>query len=206
MNPGAKIERITLLERAAKDSHHRKRWLVRCDCGNGPWVCREDGIASGRVKSCGCLKNEKLATRETKHLMCDTPEYICWGGMIQRCTNPAAKAYSFYGGRGIKVCDAWRASFEAFYADMGPRPDGMSLDRIDPNGNYEPGNCRWATKAQQSQNTRQTQWVTLHGERMPLTHASLALGLSKAGIYHHIASRGVSPQVAVDFYASRLAA
>jgi hypothetical protein len=152
------------------------------------------------------LKNEKLIARETKHLMCDTPEYISWGGMIQRCTNPKAPAYAYYGGRGINVCDAWRASFETFYADMGPRPLGLSLDRIESDGDYEPGNCRWATKATQSQNSRQTKWVLLHGERLPLSLASRALGLGKASVYYRIYKHNESPQAAIDFYAARAAA
>jgi hypothetical protein len=119
--------------------------------------------------------------------------------MIQRCTNPNAVAYSYYGGRGIKVCDRWM-NFEAFYADMGPRPEGMSLDRIDSDGNYEPGNCRWATKAQQSQNTRKVQWVEFRGQRVPAHHVTLALGLGRGTISWRMKKHGQTAQEAVDYY------
>lgn len=83
------------------------------------------------------------------------PEYYIWASMKQRCSNPRAKGYADYGGRGISVCDRWQ-NFDNFLADMGPRPEGLVLDRIDVNGNYEPGNCRWATWEQQGRNKRRT--------------------------------------------------
>ena len=89
----------------------------------------------------------------------ETTEYRVWKGIIQRCTNPALKAWPNYGGRGIEVCDRWRYSFEEFLADMGFRPAGTSIDRIDNDGNYEPGNCRWATPKQQRANRRDSQKV-----------------------------------------------
>ena len=86
-----------------------------------------------------------------------SPEYLTWDGMLQRCTNPNAKAYKNYGGRGITVCSGW-LKFENFLADMGRRPDGLTLDRIENEGNYEPGNCRWATRIEQSANSRKLRW------------------------------------------------
>lgn len=88
------------------------------------------------------------------HGWSDTPEYAAWANAIQRCHNPKAQAYARYGGRGISVCGRWRASFEDFLADMGQRPQATSLDRIDVDGNYEPGNCRWATIFEQNSNLR----------------------------------------------------
>jgi len=99
-----------------------------------------------------------------KHGMCNTPEYRCWIAMIQRCTNPKAVGWKNYGGRGIKVCQRWLDSFENFLSDMGRRPPGKyEIDRIDNNGHYEPGNCRWATRSQQSINRRTNTMITHNG-------------------------------------------
>lgn len=99
------------------------------------------------------------------------PEYAALMGAIQRCTNPNSRAWDSYGGRGIKVCDRWQGpdGFDNFYADMGPRPEGHSIDRIDNDGDYEPGNCRWATTKRQNRNTRRNVQVTIDGETMCLT-------------------------------------
>lgn len=135
------------------------------------------------------------------HGMSRTKIYALWVAMHNRCGNPKCETYDLYGGRGIKVCGRWDA-FENFYADMGDRPAGTSLDRIDVNGNYEPGNCRWATRNQQSRNMRTNVWVTLDGERICFSDACKRLGVKRniAGMrakYH-----GLAPQQAIDFYVS----
>lgn len=104
-------------------------------------------------------------------------EYETWSGMIKRCYTQAHRAYANYGGRGIAVCDRWRESFENFHADMGDRPAGLSIDRIDNNGNYEPSNCRWATCKQQSRNTRKARLITLNGETRCLTEWAELTGI-----------------------------
>lgn len=127
-------------------------WVCQCDCGN---TARVDSgmLRHGDTASCGCYRKEVIAERNRRHGMRRNRVYTTWVGMRQRCGNPNAHAYENYGGRGITVCERWR-NFQNFYADMGERPPGLTLDRIDNDGNYEPGNCRWATRQVQSQNQR----------------------------------------------------
>ena len=128
-------------------------WVVKCDCGTEKQV-RATHLSSGKTKSCGCKTSELIASEISKHLMSDSTEYNIWTSMKSRCLNPNNDAYKHYGGRGITICDRWLSRFENFYSDMGKRPDGRSLDRINNDGNYEPSNCRWATYKQQRANSR----------------------------------------------------
>ena len=127
-------------------------WLVRCDCGN-PRLMREDLFTIGAVKSCGCtnLGNTRHGHRGSEKRK--SPTYYSWASMRNRCTNPRDVNFKYYGGIGVTICERWKI-FANFLADMGERPPGTSLDRINPWGNYEPGNCRWATPAEQTKNRR----------------------------------------------------
>lgn len=143
-------------------SHSEKRarlkgtvlyWKCKCDCGNEV-IISGPNLNKGDSHSCGCYHSDLLIAANTKHGFCGTSEYDIWNGMKQRCENPNSRGYKNYGGRGITVCQEWIESFDAFYAYMGPRPTNLSIDRINNDGNYEPGNCRWATAKEQAQNTR----------------------------------------------------
>jgi hypothetical protein len=124
-----------------------------CICGNIKKV-RMNGFRTGKIKSCGCSRINRIVTSTKTHGLSKSSEYRSWYAMKARCSNPNYKNYKYWGGRGIKVCDRWFNSFENFIQDMGRKPANTSLDRIDNDGNYESVNCRWATKTEQQNNRR----------------------------------------------------
>jgi hypothetical protein len=136
-------------------------WRCRCDCG-GTSEVKANALRSGNTKSCGCLKAEVLhvpaMNPNRRHGAFNNgdsdPVYWVWSSMKARCLNPKDSHFAHYGGRGITVCERWRQSFAAFRDDMGPRPEGLEIDRINNDGNYEPGNCRWTTRSVQATNRR----------------------------------------------------
>jgi len=130
-----------------------------------------------------------LSARNRKHGLSRCSEYLSWVAMIQRCHNPKATGFHNYGGRGISVCERWRRSFAAFFEDMGKRPSTRhTLDRIDNNGNYESGNCRWATPREQKRNSRAARHITFRGETKTIVEWSEIVGLSRFLIRKRIAA------------------
>lgn len=160
---GQRFGRLIVVERVNKIG--RGVWKCKCDCGKEATVTQSN-LKVGRTRSCGCLKIDETRKLLTTHGCTDTVLHNLWMGMLSRCSNKNEKSYPRYGGRGISVCDRWKESFVNFKNDVGERPDGCSLDRINNDGNYEPGNVRWATRAVQARNTRRTIMITAFGETL----------------------------------------
>src|SRR4051812_7666791 len=145
---------------------NRPRYWCLCDCGTGVLVDKAS-LTKGRSQSCGCAIGEAHGEAYGEKR---TREYQTWLDMKSRCYNPACRTFKYYGARGIEVCERWRDSYTTFLADMGRRPPGLSLDRIDNDGHYEPSNCRWATRSEQRRNQRQPK----PGAQVPSPSASHA--------------------------------
>jgi hypothetical protein len=177
IQPGTRFNRLTFLEDAGL-SKGLRRWKVQCDCGTIK-ICEASSVARGHTKSCGCLHIEKTkCAKYKKHGMCNTPTYNSWSSMLSRCMDINKPSYC---GKGITVCERWK-TFENFYSDMGERPAGMTIDRIDPHGNYESSNCRWATEKQQHRNTTRNLLITYNGLTKPLVDWAEQTGIARATI------------------------
>lgn len=167
VNVGDKFHHLTLLAELPRLNRMRQ-WRVRCDCGNVFDTLQKNFLSGGKRKSCGCTNRKFMTHGKTK-----APEYRHWINIITRTENPNTPFYGYYGGRGIRVCDRWRSDFMNFYNDMGPRPTPHhSVDRIDGDGHYEPGNCRWATRKEQQRNLDSNHLVKVKGVAVTLAEAA----------------------------------
>lgn len=170
---GATFGRLTVIRRSGFQTLpcRQKQHLVECACACGVVLkVRLASLKNGNTTSCGCRQKEVNIARSTKHGRRHTPEYNVWASMLQRGkgnSNPAE-----YAERGITVCDRWATSFSNFLSDMGSRPEGHTIDRVDNNKSYSPENCRWATMKDQALNTRRTLRVKFNGELRVLQHLS----------------------------------
>jgi hypothetical protein len=173
------------------------RSLCVCDCQKQV-VVQNSLLRKGLTKSCGCLRVEVSRATHYVHghhtIGNQTPTYTTWQSMRQRCDDPNCHAFQHYGGRGIVVCDRWKR-FENFLADMGERPSGLEIDRINNDGNYEPGNCRWATRKEQMRNTRQNKICTVRGVMGCVTELAEMFGVNPKASQQRL-RRGWSPDEA----------
>lgn len=186
---GKVFGRLTVLR---EDKKHGKyiAWLCHCECGSDVAVVGYN-LRSGHTKSCGCFHKERAKAANTTHGLKKSKTYISWCNMISRCNNRRNDHYSDYGDRGIKVCDRW-LKFENFLEDIGKKPTPKcEIDRVDNNGNYEPGNCQWVLSEQNSRNQRTSKWWYIDGIRyLSLTDAAETTGIHYAKIHRRI-KRGV---------------
>lgn len=191
---GERFSRWTLL-RPVEDSRGRGYWLMRCDCGTERAVLLCN-VVNMRSTSCGCRSRDPLDERKLNPVW--PSEYEAWHGIKRRCYGRNTKVFARYGGRGISVCQRWLDSFDAFLADMGPKPSPWhSIDRINNDGNYEPGNCRWATSTEQNRNRSNNLILTNNGESMPLSQWAERIGLPVSALAKRIDS-GIPVDVALS--------
>jgi hypothetical protein len=174
---GAKFNYLTIIKRV-DNLNGNIMWLCRCDCGTEK-IIRGSHITNHKTLSCGCYKDKNTSIRNTTHGKSNTRIYKSWAHMVARCNNPNDNAYKHYGGRGITVCDEW-TTFEGFYKDMGSSyRDGLTIDRINNNGNYEPSNCKWSTYEEQGNNKRNNHIIEYNGISKSIAQWEKELGYPK---------------------------
>ena len=181
--------KLTVIKKAKTNKRIKQktaRWWCQCSCGK---ITVVDGhcLRRGNTKSCGCLHNELLVKRNIIHGMSHAPEYRTWHHMKERCYNPNEKRFKDYGGRGIIVCDEWKESFSEFYSHIGPRPTAKhSIDRINNNRGYFPGNVRWALPITQSNNKRTNRIITINGWSLTIAQWARFAGIRQITLFNRI--------------------
>ena len=197
---GERYGQLTVIAPHHKDNRGEWCWLCKCDCGNET-ITTGYRLRSGKTRSCGCLQRElRSAGFRKTHGKTDTPLYTAWLNMRSRCYNTSNIMYDHYGGRGIRVCDEWRNDSTAFidWAESNGYREGLTIDRIDVNGNYEPGNCRWVDKKTQYLNRTDSHFVTAFGKTQTIKEWADESGLNYDTIERRINAYGWSPEDAVS--------
>jgi hypothetical protein len=191
---GQRFGSLVLLAEAPMRNKYHRRVYAQCDCGNLADVGLPE-IKNGKTQSCGCGRVQHAHASGGK----TSRTYSTWRAMKARCLNPKHPGYAEYGGRGIAICQQWIDSFENFLTDMGERPARMTLDRFpDVNGNYQPGNCRWATVRDQQNNRRFTVIIEHRGIKKALTEWADEIGITSESLYKRIQVYGWSPEKALE--------
>jgi ribosomal protein S27E len=180
---GKRFGRIVVLS-FSHINNRKAFWNCKCDCGNIK-IIFGSSLKNGETKSCGCLQKEVTKNRFTKHGLRHNPIHKVWSGMVQRCTNKNVPHYSYYGGRGITVCDEW-LTVEGFYKDMGERPKGTTLDRINNELGYFKDNCRWVTSEEQSNNKRSSVKITYKGKTQTLSQWAKEYNMKRETLYGRV--------------------
>lgn len=195
MKKGEKYNRLTAVRFDHRDKYSSQYWLFKCDCGNKK-VMKVSRVKRGDAKSCGCFQKERVST----HKMSYTREYHSWAFMKERCFNKKHISYKNYGDRGITICKRWlgKNGFQNFYADMGERPGGKSLDRTDNNKGYKPSNCRWATPKQQNNNSRRNIFVSINNVQIPFSELAEMFGINYEKLYRRLYEQGWSLKKALN--------
>ena len=190
---GKKFSRLTVVS-LNRIENGVKIWNCTCRCGNKTQA-NTASLNNGHKKSCGCLQTDTRAMGT--HNMTYTKTYKTWGSMIQRCTNPHHRNYRLYGGRGITICDKW-LNFAGFFEDMGVRPNGLTLDRIDGDKGYFKENCRWATPKEQTNNTSRNVLITCYEKTHSVSEWSRILGINKKTLWNRLFRSKLTPKEAFE--------
>lgn len=180
---GRELQGFEVIRLADVQLGGHKTWVCVCNCGK-EFLASSSNLPNG-IHSCGCLRLKSI-TKHGQSGPAMTREYRTWAAMKARCENPHHDSFNRYGGRGITVCERWRDSFESFLEDMGRCPPKMTIDRKDNNGNYEPNNCRWATRREQARNTSKTKLIRFNGITMPLIAWAESLGMNPVTLHSRI--------------------
>ena len=198
---GKRYGRLVVISRADNNCHGDVMWKCRCDCGNFA-VVRANSLRSGKTKSCGCLQKNVVANMKRTHGLSNTRLFRIWQAMKQRCYNEKKNYYELYGGKGISVCDEWKADFLSFYnwSMANGYDDSKSIDRIDSAKNYSPDNCRWASPSVQSSNKRDNNIVFYHGMSDTFTGMCRTLNVNRSTIQKRCRIYDCTFEEAVDNY------
>lgn len=188
--------RLTVIEKECKVKDKPQRFLCQCSCGNQKIIMGRHLISSHTV-SCGCFKKETTRNRVFKHGDSHTPTHSIWVNMRDRCNNKHNKSYPYYGDRGISVCERWN-DYSLFIEDMGYRPDGLELDRIDNNKGYYKENCRWSNRHQQMRNQRRSVIIEYQGESIQMNDLADRFGINKHTFKSRICYMGWSVEDAIS--------
>lgn len=193
---GQRFGLLVMLSEVPTHPNEVRKCLCECDCGRRK-TFNIQNVLRGMSTSCGCERTRRSVASRRKHGACLTPEFRAWTSMKTRCANPKCVMYPNYGGRGVTVCERW-SDFRNFLADMGEKPaPEYTLERINVNGNYEPGNCRWATQREQSRNHRNTVYLEYSGERLPLVEWAERLGIQRGTLAYRL-KKGWSPAAIIE--------